>query len=163
MASLIVVALVALVALLAAACSSSSKDHATPTTTAPRPASVKVALALDTAHATTATVGAAGATIGATATDGTEYALQIPKGSLPYAMTSDDGGRLWFVETGAQPNRLVGFDPKTEKFFSVTPIPSGGGTIRYMVFDSKTRMIWFGSDNDTIGRAVVPPVRPNTI
>jgi virginiamycin B lyase len=84
------------------------------------------------------------------------------KGSLPYAMTSDDGGRVWFVETGMQPNRLVGFDPKTEKFFSVTPIPSGGGTIRYMVFDAKTRMIWFGSDNDTIGRAVVPPVRPNT-
>lgn len=84
------------------------------------------------------------------------------KGSLPYGMTSDDGGRLWFVETGMQPNRLVGFDPKTEKFISVTPIPSGGGTIRYMVFDPKTRMIWFGSDNDTIGRASVPPVRPNT-
>lgn len=85
------------------------------------------------------------------------------KGSLPYAMTVDDAGRLWLVETGTQPNRLVGFDPKTEKFMSVTPIPSGGGTIRYMVFDPKTRMIWFGSDNDTIGRAVVPPVRPTTI
>jgi virginiamycin B lyase len=66
------------------------------------------------------------------------------------------------VETGVQPNRLVGFDPKTEKFFSMTPIPSGGGTIRYMVFDPKTRMIWFGSDNNTIGRAQVPPARPNT-
>jgi hypothetical protein len=31
-----------------------------------------------------------------------------------------------------------------------------------MVFDSKSRVIWFGSDNDTIGRAQVPPLRPNT-
>ncbi len=83
-------------------------------------------------------------------------------GSLPYAMTVDDADRLWFVETGTQPNRLVGFDSKTEHFISVTDIPSGGGTVRYMVFDPKTRMIWFGSDNDTIGRAQVPPARPNT-
>ncbi|MEO7138188.1 MAG: hypothetical protein ABI037_10770 [Gemmatimonadales bacterium] len=27
--------------------------------------------------------------------------------------------------TGSQPNRLVGFDPKIEKFFGLTPIPSG--------------------------------------
>ncbi|NOT10210.1 MAG: lyase [Gemmatimonadales bacterium] len=83
-------------------------------------------------------------------------------GSLPYAMTVDDQDRLWFVETGAQPNRMIGFDPKTEKFFSQTPIPSGGGTVRYMVFDPKTRLIWFGSDNDTIGKVQVPPARPIT-
>jgi virginiamycin B lyase len=74
-------------------------------------------------------------------------------------MTSDDADRLWFVETGAQPNRLVGFDPKTESFFSMTSIPSGGGTVRYMVFDKKTRLIWFGSDNNTIGRATIPPTK----
>lgn len=90
-----------------------------------------------------------------------EWANPGGGGSLPYAMTSDDADRLWFVETGTQPNRLVGFDSKTEQFISITPIPSGGGTVRYMVFDPKTRMIWFGSDNDTIGRAQVP-VRPNT-
>ncbi len=82
--------------------------------------------------------------------------------SLPYAMTSDDAGRVWFVETGMQPNRLVGFDPRTESFFSVTNVPSGGGTVRYMVFDPKTRLIWFGSDNNTIGKAEVPPARPTT-
>lgn len=75
------------------------------------------------------------------------------RGSLPYAMTSDDRGRLWIVETGMQPNRLVGFDPKTEKFLEPVPIPSGGGTVRYMVYDAKTKMIWFGSDTNTIGRA----------
>lgn len=82
--------------------------------------------------------------------------------SLPYAMTVDDANRLWFVETGVQPNVLVGFDPKTEQFFSQTPIPSGGGTVRYMIFDPKARAIWFGSDNNTIGKANVPPARANT-
>ena len=83
-------------------------------------------------------------------------------GSLPYAMTSDDANRIWFVETGTQPNKLVGFDPKTEQFFSQTAIPSGGGVVRYMIFDPKARVIWFGSDNNTIGRVTVPPARANT-
>lgn len=82
--------------------------------------------------------------------------------SFPYAMTVDDADRLWFVETGTSPNRLVGFDPKTERFFSVTPIPSGGGVVRYMIFDPKTRLIWFGSDANTIGRVPVPPARAVT-
>jgi virginiamycin B lyase len=73
--------------------------------------------------------------------------------SLPYAMTVDDLDRLWMVETGVQPNRLVGFDPKTERFLEPVPIPSGGGTVRHMVFDPKTRAIWFGTDLNTIGRA----------
>ena len=34
-----------------------------------------------------------------------------------YALTKDDQGRLWFSETGPV-KQLVGFDPKTEKFFS---------------------------------------------
>jgi virginiamycin B lyase len=77
-------------------------------------------------------------------------------------MTVDDADRLWFVETGAQPNKLVGFDPRTETFFSSTPIPSGGGTVRYMLFDAKNRVIWFGSDNNTIGRAQVPLAKITT-
>jgi virginiamycin B lyase len=91
-----------------------------------------------------------------------EWANPSGKTSLPYAMTSDDADRIWFVETGVQPNRLVGFDPKTERFFSNTPIPSGGGTVRYMIFDAKSRMIWFGSDNNTIGRVTVPPAKFTT-
>jgi virginiamycin B lyase len=75
--------------------------------------------------------------------------------SLPYAMTVDDQDRLWFVETGKQPNRLVGFDPKTEKFFGITDIGSGGGTVRHMTFDRTTGQIWFGTDVGTIGRATV--------
>jgi virginiamycin B lyase len=60
---------------------------------------------------------------------------------------------VWFVTTGAFPNRLVGFDPKTETFFSDTPIPSGGGAVRHMFFDRGRREIWFGTDTNTIGRA----------
>ncbi|MGH7544950.1 MAG: virginiamycin B lyase family protein [Gemmatimonadota bacterium] len=74
----------------------------------------------------------------------------------PYAMAVDDKDRLWFVETGPAPNRLVGFDPKTKEFFSVTEIPSGGGTVRHMVFHAPTRTLWFGTDENTIGRARVP-------
>lgn len=84
-----------------------------------------------------------------------EWALPAGAKSLPYAMAVDDKDRLWMVETGSQPNRLVGFDPKTQKFFGITPIPSGGGTVRHMVFDDRTGQIWFGTDNNTIGRAQV--------
>ena len=84
-----------------------------------------------------------------------EWALPGGSGALPYAMAVDDRDRLWLVETGPQPNRFVGFDSKTEKFFGVTPIPSGGGTVRHMMFDGRTGQIWFGTDNNTIGRAQV--------
>jgi virginiamycin B lyase len=77
------------------------------------------------------------------------------KQSLPYAMSVDDQDRLWFVETGVQPNRFVGFDSKTERFFANTPVPGGGGTVRHMTFDPRTRVIWFGTDAGTIGRAEV--------
>lgn len=77
-------------------------------------------------------------------------------GSLPYAMAADDRGKLWFVETGPQPNRFVGFDPKTREFFAITDIPSGGSTVRHMIFDPARRVIWFGTDQNTIGRASVP-------
>ena len=84
-----------------------------------------------------------------------EWANPGGAASLPYAMTVDDRDRLWFVETGTQPNRLVGFDPKVERFVGVTPIGSGGGTVRHMTYDRATGTIWFGTDAGTIGRAVV--------
>jgi virginiamycin B lyase len=93
-----------------------------------------------------------------------EWPMPSGADARPYAMTKDDQGRLWFVETGVQPNRLVGFDPKTSQFFSNTPIRSSGAernTVRHMVFDPKTGMIWFGTDAGTIGRATVS--RPNVM
>jgi virginiamycin B lyase len=85
-----------------------------------------------------------------------EWAAPGGAGALPYAMEIDDGGRLWFVETGPQPNRLVGFDPARERFFSVTPFGGTPNTVRHMVFHAPTRTLWFGTDANTIARARVP-------
>lgn len=73
-----------------------------------------------------------------------------------YAMAVDNQDRIWYVETGLQPNRFVGFDSKTEQFISVDEVPSGGISVRHMVFDETSNAIWFGSDANTIGKAVVP-------
>lgn len=80
--------------------------------------------------------------------------------SRPYGMAVDDADRIWFVETGLQPNRFVGFEPDTEEFFSTVEIESGGGTIRHMFFDEEENTVWFGTDANTVGRAVLPPSRP---
>ena len=57
----------------------------------------------------------------------------VPGGpeASPYALTKDDQDRIWFSETG-KAKRLVGFDPKTEKFFANIEV---SGTIRHMHFD----------------------------
>lgn len=60
-------------------------------------------------------------------------------------------GRIWFVETGPNPNILVGFDSRTASYFSQDPIPSGGGAVRNMVFDAKTNALWFGTDSNYLG------------
>ncbi len=86
-----------------------------------------------------------------------EYELPGKAGSLPYAMTVDDQDRLWVVETGVQPNQLVGFDPSTEKFFGHTNVgKKAPNAVRHMVFDPNTRSIWFGSDQGALGQAIVP-------
>jgi virginiamycin B lyase len=69
----------------------------------------------------------------------------------PYAITADDRGRLWFSETGVQ-KRLIGFDPATEEFFSINEV---SGTIRHMMFHKETGTMWFGTDANKVGRALV--------
>jgi virginiamycin B lyase len=77
--------------------------------------------------------------------------------SLPYAMTVDDHDRLWYVETGPRPNRMVAFDSKSKKFAVQEPVGRNApNTIRHMVFHAPTRTIWYGSDLNTIGRVPVP-------
>jgi virginiamycin B lyase len=90
--------------------------------------------------------------------DGSVREWRVPAGAeaRPYAMTVDAEDRIWLVESGVSPNRLVGFDPRTGEFFSRTEIPSGGGTVRHMVFHEPSRAIWFGTDTNTIGRALIP-------
>lgn len=74
-------------------------------------------------------------------------------GSGPYAMAVDDKNRIWFVETGVQPNKLVSFDINSGKFVSVMPIPSGGGSVRHMVYDKAANSLWFGTDRGTLAQA----------
>lgn len=77
--------------------------------------------------------------------------------SLPYAMASDDRGRVWVAETGIQPNRIVAVESGTGRVIGEAVVAeSGGGTIRHMTFDPRTRFIWFGTDKNTIGRVEVP-------
>jgi len=81
-----------------------------------------------------------------------EWRTPAAENSRPYAMAADSEGRLWFVETGITPNRVVGFVPESETFTEPKVIPSGGGTVRHMFYDSQTNSIWFGADTNTIGR-----------
>lgn len=76
--------------------------------------------------------------------------------SFPYAMAIDSLERVWFVETGPQPNLLVGFDPVSGIFFSITPIPNGGGSIRNMVYDPNRNSLWFGTDSNFLTQAILP-------
>lgn len=86
-----------------------------------------------------------------------EWPMPGGEGSRPYGMAVDDADRIWFVETGLDPNYFVGFDPESGEFFSRVPVESGGGTIRHMYFHEPTNTVWFGADTNTVGRAVLPP------
>ena len=86
-----------------------------------------------------------------------EWDAPARRSALIYALTVDDEDRIWFVETGPQPNRLVGFDTKALKVMSETPIAkSGAKVVRHMSYDPGSRAIWFGTDANTIGRATLP-------
>ena len=82
---------------------------------------------------------------------------QMPSGSSarPYGMAIDARDNVWFVETGPSPNNFVGFHPPTETFFSLTAIPSGAGSVRHMNYHRPSETVWFGTDRNTIGRAIV--------
>jgi virginiamycin B lyase len=74
-------------------------------------------------------------------------------GSQPYAMAADEADRIWFAECARGATFLVGFDPKTKQFGHRTPVSS---CIRHMVYHQPTRTIWFGTDANNIGRAILP-------
>ncbi|MEX2516548.1 MAG: lyase [Gammaproteobacteria bacterium] len=85
-----------------------------------------------------------------------EWHTPAGKSAYPYAMAVDKNDNVWFVETGPAANRLVGFRPTTEEFFDAVEIPSGGGTVRHMHYDADSHTLWFGTDANTIGRAILP-------
>ena len=91
----------------------------------------------------------------------TEIPMPAGPGSLPYGMAADDKGRLWLTEN--VPNkgtRLVGYDPATRSWFGAANVgKETANTIRHMYFDKKTGLLWFGTDQGTIGRAEVSKIR----
>lgn len=86
-----------------------------------------------------------------------EWQMPQGEGSRPYGMASDSSGNLWMAASGVQPNVLVGFNPSTGSFFSTTEIGSGGGTIRHMHYHEPSGAVWFGTDTNYVGRAIVEP------
>lgn len=88
-----------------------------------------------------------------------EWPLPGGESSRPYGMASDSRDRLWIVESGVSPNQFTGFDTATEEFIGSTPVPSGGGTVRHMHYHAPSGTVWFGTDTNYLGRAVVEPDR----
>ncbi len=84
-----------------------------------------------------------------------EWALPGGPDSRPHGLTVDKNDRLWVVETGSDPNRLIGFDTATESFLTETDIPSGAGSISDMHYFEAAGEIWFGTQSNYIGRAKV--------
>jgi len=89
--------------------------------------------------------------------DFTEWQMPQGQGARPYGMASDASGNLWIVASGVRPNVFVGFNTKTESFFGTTEIQSGGGTIRHMHYHEPSGAVWFGTDTNYVGRAIVEP------
>ena len=75
--------------------------------------------------------------------------------SAPYALAIDRYDRLWVVETGSDPNRLVGFDTESGIFVTETDIPSGAGSVSHLHYSESTGEVWFGTETNYLGRAVV--------
>ncbi|MGD8340211.1 MAG: lyase, partial [Gammaproteobacteria bacterium] len=79
------------------------------------------------------------------------------RGARPYGMATDELDRVWVVATGANPNLFIGFDTDSEEIVSITEIPSGARSVRHMDYDEESGTVWFGTDTENLGRAVVRP------
>lgn len=88
-----------------------------------------------------------------------EWAMPQGADARPYGMASDSRGRIWLVATGVQPNEFTGFDPASGRFFERATVPSGGGVIRHMHYHEPSGTVWFGTDTNFVGRAIVEPDR----
>ena len=70
-------------------------------------------------------------------------------------MAIDDRGGARFADSGAQPNRLMAFDPKVDQFVVNTELTNARGAVRHMVFQP-SRALWFGTDTNYLVRVNVP-------
>ena len=75
--------------------------------------------------------------------------------SAPFALAVDRDDRLWIVETGRTPNRLVGFDTATGVFLTETNIPSGADSVEQLHYYEPAGEVWFSTATNYLGRAVI--------
>lgn len=77
--------------------------------------------------------------------------------SFPYALTVDDKDRLWYAETAAnKPNQIIGYDTRSRTFVPGIEVPSGGGTVRHVIYHRPTKSLWFGTDVNTLAQVRLP-------
>lgn len=87
----------------------------------------------------------------------TEIASPGGPNSLPYALTVDHQDRLWYAENVPNsPSRIVGYDTKSRSFIPGITVPSGGLTVRHVIYHQPTRSLWFGTDANTLARVSLP-------
>lgn len=72
--------------------------------------------------------------------------------AAPYGAIADSIGTFYYVETGPQPNRMIGINTATGNFIYEKEIPGSGGAVRHMFHDAESNAIWFGMDTNYIGR-----------
>lgn len=87
--------------------------------------------------------------------DFAEWAMPGGDDSQPFGMVIDRNDRIWIVETSRIPNRLIGFDTATGTFLTETDIPSGAETVSNLFYNEASGEIWFGTQTNYIGRAIV--------
>jgi virginiamycin B lyase len=72
--------------------------------------------------------------------------------SGPYGIAIGSDGRVWYNESGANANAMVGFEPATEQFTSVR-IPTAGSVVRNVSTDVGRKRVWLAlSGTQRIGR-----------
>ncbi len=68
-----------------------------------------------------------------------EWASPGGPASKPYGIAITPDGRVWYSESGVQPNTIVRFDPR-RRSFARAEIPSGGGVVRNMAATGDGRL-----------------------
>lgn len=84
-----------------------------------------------------------------------EWTMPGGDNSQPFGMAVDRNDRIWIVETGSIPNRLIGFDTATGSFLAETDIPSSAESVSHLYYHEPAGEVWFGTQTNYIGRAIV--------
>jgi virginiamycin B lyase len=79
--------------------------------------------------------------------------------SQPYGIAAT-GNMVWYSESNVNPNTLVRFDPKMEKF-QTWIIPSGGGVVRHMMATPEGNLVLACSGVNRVALVEIEDHRPS--